>query len=123
MVEIIYPTSIPGAEAGVPIPLGPTRRYILLSFGIIMTIIGLTTTYIFQRIAKRDNNLRQRGRYLVPLQGYCGTVFFASLYIYQAFKYRIPCLVLYYGKEAGQVPLTLRLSLPGNHAHSSLHIF
>ncbi|KAF9364791.1 hypothetical protein BGX34_000407 [Mortierella sp. NVP85] len=107
MVEIIYPTSIPGAEAGVPIPLGPTRRYILLSFGIIMTIIGLSTTYIFQRISKKDNNLRQRGRYLVPLQGYCGTVFFATLYIYQAFKYRIPCLLLYYGSYFGLLPFVL----------------
>ncbi|KAG0223694.1 hypothetical protein BGX31_008362 [Mortierella sp. GBA43] len=72
-----------------------------------MTIIGLITTYLFQRIAKRDNNLRQRGRYLVPLQAYVGIVFFASLYIYQAFKYRVPCLVLYYGSYFGLIPYVL----------------
>ncbi|KAI1318652.1 hypothetical protein EDD11_006153 [Mortierella claussenii] len=95
MVQIIYGDE-PGTGPEVEIPLGALRRNLLIVFGTIMTFIGISSTYLFQQISKRDNNLRQRGRYLVTLQGYFGTLWFAIVYSYQAFKYRYPCVVLYW---------------------------
>lgn len=115
MVQIVYPDE-PGTDASVAIPLGATRRNILIVVGVTITFLGLVTTYLFQKASKKDNNLRQRGRYLVPLQGYFGTVFFATLYIYQSFKYRIPCVLLYYGMSwLAQVDTHLFLGRPCSH--------
>ncbi|ORZ24765.1 hypothetical protein BCR41DRAFT_384608 [Lobosporangium transversale] len=106
MVEIIWGDE-PGTGPEVDIPLGALRRNILIVFGTTLTVIGLVSTYLFQQISKKDNNLRQRGRYLVTLQGYFGTFWFAIIYAFQAYKYRFPCAVLYWGSYLTLVPFVL----------------
>ncbi|KAF9430970.1 hypothetical protein BGZ94_001314 [Podila epigama] len=92
---------------GEAVPLGMTRRVILLSLGSILSLVSFVSTYLFQRISKRDNNLRQRGRYLVTLQGYFATFFLFIICHYQAIKCRIPCFVLFWGAYLGLVPFVL----------------
>ncbi|KAG0313403.1 hypothetical protein BGZ99_008911 [Dissophora globulifera] len=106
MVDIIYDTE-PEADPSVAVPLGVARRNILIIVGLTMTFIGLFSTLLFQQVSKRDHNLRQRGRYLVPLQGYAGTLFFAIIYAFQSFKYRFPCVAVYYGSYFGLIPFVV----------------
>ncbi|KAG0354038.1 hypothetical protein BG005_006785 [Podila minutissima] len=95
---------------GVPpdqIPLGMFRRVFLICLGTLLSTISITSTILFQQISKKDNNLRQRGRYLVALQGYFSTFFLFVICFYQAYKCRIPCAVLFWGAYLGLIPFVL----------------
>ncbi|KAG0249792.1 hypothetical protein BG011_008930 [Mortierella polycephala] len=89
------------------IPLGATRRYLSVVIGSILVIISFLSTALFQILSKQDNNFRQRGRYLVPIQGYFASLFLTVICSYQAFKYRFPCVALYYACYLGLVPFVL----------------
>ncbi|KAG0228344.1 hypothetical protein BGW41_003443 [Actinomortierella wolfii] len=60
---------VPYADPSIDVPLGLTRRIIFLSVGAIVGATGLITTILFQILSKTNNDLRQRGRYLVTGQG------------------------------------------------------
>jgi len=99
MIEV-DPNEVPSyVDLNSPIPLGATRRTILVTLAATLSFIGLVSTFLFQQISKRDNNLRQRGRYLVTLQGLFSSLFLSLLLFYQAYKYRFPCIILYYGTD------------------------
>ncbi|KAF9331587.1 hypothetical protein BG006_005553 [Podila minutissima] len=89
------------------IPLGMFRRVFLICLGTLLSTISITSTILFQQISKNDNNLRQRGRYLVALQGYFSTFFLFVICFYQAYKCRIPCAVLFWGAYLGLIPFVL----------------
>ncbi|KAF9160778.1 hypothetical protein BGX21_002564 [Mortierella sp. AD011] len=90
-----------------PMPLGRIHRYILLSVTIFCALVGYLSTYLFQRISKKDNNLRQRGRYLVTLQGYVGTTFVVLVFAYQSFKFQFPCVIVYWASNIGIITFIL----------------
>ncbi|KAG0038755.1 hypothetical protein BGZ82_010911 [Podila clonocystis] len=95
---------------GVPadqIPLGTFRRVFLICLGTLLSSISIISTILFQQISKKDNNLRQRGRYLVALQGYFSTFFLFVICFYQAYKCRIPCAILFWGAYLGLIPFVL----------------
>ncbi|KAF9386466.1 hypothetical protein CPC16_007507 [Podila verticillata] len=89
------------------VPLGMPRRVILVCLGALLSFISLFSTILFQQISKKDNNLRQRGRYLVTLQGYFSSIFLFVICFYQAYKCRVPCAFLFWGAYLGLVPFVL----------------
>ncbi|KAG0218252.1 hypothetical protein BGX33_007929 [Mortierella sp. NVP41] len=64
--------------------------------GVLCSSIGLVSTFLFQIISKKDNDLRQRGRYLVTLQGYSGTIFLTFILYFGAFESNFPCFALFH---------------------------
>ncbi|GJJ72222.1 hypothetical protein EMPS_04579 [Entomortierella parvispora] len=111
MIEVNPNGNVPPyVDLNSPIPLGATRRTILITLAALLSSIGLISTLLFQQISKRDNNLRQRGRYLVTLQGLFSSLFLSLLLFYQAYKYRFPCIILYYGSYLGLVPYVMLLT-------------
>ncbi|KAF9974886.1 hypothetical protein BGZ73_001626 [Actinomortierella ambigua] len=86
----------PLADESIEIPLGLPRRIVFLSVGAVLATIGFTSTAFFQILSKTNNDLRQRGRYLVTGQGYTASVMTTVVFIYQAFRYRFPCFVLFW---------------------------
>ncbi|KAG0329586.1 hypothetical protein BG000_012035 [Podila horticola] len=89
------------------IPLGMFRRVFLICLGTVLSSISIISTILFHQISKKDNNLRQRGRYLVTLQGYFSTLFLFVICFYQAYKCRIPCAILFWGAYLGLIPFVL----------------
>ncbi|KAG0086222.1 hypothetical protein BGZ93_008002 [Podila epicladia] len=89
------------------IPLGMFRRVFLICLGTLLSTISIISTILFHQISKKDNNLRQRGRYLVTLQGYFSTFFLFVICFYQAYKCRIPCAILFWGAYLGLIPFVL----------------
>ncbi|KAG0259441.1 hypothetical protein DFQ27_004061 [Actinomortierella ambigua] len=83
--EFIYDES-PLADASIAVPLGMTRRIIFLSVGAVFVLIGFLSTALFQILSKTNNDLRQRGRYLVTGQGYTASVMVTIVVLYQGFR-------------------------------------
>lgn len=73
------------------------QKTAFIVLGIIFSSIGLVTTFLFQQISKKDNDLRQRGRYLVTIQGYSETIFLTIMLYNAAFAATMPCFVIFHG--------------------------
>ncbi|KAF9932731.1 hypothetical protein FBU30_007381 [Linnemannia zychae] len=98
-----------GQEGIKPDPT-PGQKTAFIVLGVLLFSIGLVTTYLFQRISKKDNNLRQRGRYLVTIQGYSETIFLAFMLSNGAFPNDLPCFVIFQASYLFLVPFVLALT-------------
>ncbi|KAG0042337.1 hypothetical protein BGZ83_000592 [Gryganskiella cystojenkinii] len=111
MIEVAPQGSVPSyVDLTAPIPLGAHRRTVIVVIASTLSFIGLLTTLLFQQLSKTDNYLRQRGRYLVTLQGLFSSLSLTLLLFYQAYKYRFPCIILYYGSYFGLLPFVMLLT-------------
>lgn len=89
-----------------PLPL-TAQKTAFIVLGVILSLLGLISTFLFQQISKKDNDLRQRGRYLVTIQGYSETIFLTFMLYNGAFSGSIPCFVMFQGTYASSVPIGL----------------
>ncbi|KAF9130822.1 hypothetical protein BG015_003960 [Linnemannia schmuckeri] len=86
------------------------QKTAFIVLGIIFSFTGLVTTFLFQQISKKDNDLRQRGRYLVTIQGYSETIFLTLMLYNGAFAGTMPCFVIFHGSYLVLVPFVLVLT-------------
>ncbi|KAF9141782.1 hypothetical protein BGX30_004129 [Mortierella sp. GBA39] len=86
------------------------QKTAFIVLGIIFSFTGLVTTFLFQQISKKDNDLRQRGRYLVTIQGYSETIFLTIMLYNAAFAATMPCFVIFHASYLVLVPFVLVLT-------------
>ncbi|KAF9549744.1 hypothetical protein EC957_002809 [Mortierella hygrophila] len=86
------------------------QKTAFIVLGIIFSFTGFITTFLFQQISKKDNDLRQRGRYLVTLQGYSETIFLIVMLYNSAFSATMPCFVIFHASYLVLVPFVLVLT-------------
>ncbi|KAF9117686.1 hypothetical protein BGW39_001897, partial [Mortierella sp. 14UC] len=92
--------------------LAPTeaQKTAFIVLGALLSLIGLISTFLFQQISKKDNDLRQRGRYLVTIQGYSETIFLTLMLYNGAFTGSMPCFVLFQASYLVLIPFVLVLT-------------
>ncbi len=89
-------TTNPTSQGEKPLP-SEAQKTAFIVLGLICSLTGLITTFLFQQISKKDNDLRQRGRYLVTIQGYSETIFLTLMLYNAAFAQTMPCFVIFHG--------------------------
>ncbi|KAK3815898.1 MAG: hypothetical protein JOS17DRAFT_794908 [Linnemannia elongata] len=94
---------------GKPLPT-EAQKTAFIVLGIVFSFTGLVTTFLFQQISKKDNDLRQRGRYLVTIQGYSETIFLTIMLYNAAFAATMPCFVIFHASYLVLVPFVLVLT-------------
>ncbi|KAF9907599.1 hypothetical protein EC991_010811 [Linnemannia zychae] len=91
-------------------PPTEAQKTAFIVLGAILSLIGLISTFLFQQISKKDNDLRQRGRYLVTIQGYSETIFLTLMLYNGAFTGSMPCFVIFQASYLVLIPFVLVLT-------------
>ncbi|KAK3846083.1 MAG: hypothetical protein J3R72DRAFT_11231 [Linnemannia gamsii] len=86
------------------------QKTAFIVLGIILSLTGLISTFLFQQISKKDNDLRQRGRYLVTIQGYSETIFLTLMLYNGAFSGSMPCFIIFHASYLVLIPFVLVLT-------------
>ncbi|KAG0374843.1 hypothetical protein BGX24_009852 [Mortierella sp. AD032] len=91
-------------------PSSEAQKTAFIVLGIILSLTGLISTFLFQQISKKDNDLRQRGRYLVTIQGYSETIFLTLMLYNGAFSGSMPCFIIFHASYLVLIPFVLVLT-------------